>query len=119
MRNLLLCLTLLPACGIIGPSVQAPHLRPLEPIPEVYASWYDHVETCIGQLGNFDAIFWYVADEIFVDGLEKAGILRFPHTITMHSDFVQNPVAVKHEMVHHVSQRGDEIHGTDAFYECA
>lgn len=109
----------LSACGILGPDVQVTNRRLLDPVPAEYPSWYEQVQECLGLPGDYDAITWYVADDVIVDGVPKAGILRFPHAITMHIDFIHNPVAVKHEMVHHVRQLGDELHGTTDFDRCS
>ena len=119
MRLACVFIVLCVACGILGPSVQTPNRVPLDPIPDEYAGWYIDVVSCLVQLGDFDAIVWLVADEVVVDGVQKAGILEFPHTITMLASSVHSRRSVKHEMTHHVRQVGDELHGTDDFDKCS
>ena len=67
-RTLPALCVLLCACGILGPDVGYENLRLLDPIPEEYPGWYAEVESCLSRAGDFDAITWYVADDVFLDG---------------------------------------------------
>ena len=117
-RTLPTLCVLLCACGILGPDVETPNRRLLDPIPPEYPGWYAEVESCLGRAGDYDAIVWYVADDIIVDGVRKGGIFAFPNRITVRAPRVHDAFLVKHEMVHHVLQAGEELHGTDVF-DCA
>jgi hypothetical protein len=103
-------------CGILGPDVETPGRRLLEPVPAEYPFWYADVEVCLAASGDFSAANWYVADDVILDGEQKAGVTEFPHDITVTSATDQR--SVKHEMVHHILQRGNDIHDTPAF-DCA
>ena len=121
MRGVLACFVCLwvVACGIFGPDLETPNRALLDPVPAEYPGWYVEVVSCLAQLGDYDAIVWYVADEVVVDGVQKAGILKFPNTITMRAGSIHNQTSVRHEMVHHVRQVGDELHDTNDFASCS
>ena len=108
------------ACGGVEPAYTIELLNDslLDPIPTEYPGWYLDVESCLAQLGDFDTITWYVADEVFLNGEQKAGIIKFPNKITMWADAIYIQSSVKHEMIHHVLQR-TRLHGTDAFDRCS
>lgn len=119
MRKFLFCLPWIAACGLLGPNIDEIRKRRLDPVPDVYLGWYEAVESCVGRTGDFDAISWYVADDLRRNGEPRAGVLRFPHAITLRADFVEHPGVVMHEMVHHVMRRGDELHGTILMDACS
>ena len=106
------------SCGIFGPDLEMTNRRLLNPIPAEYPGWYAEVEACLNEGGDFEAIIWYVADRIEKNGLTAPGIWQRPHTITIRANNILIIHTVKHEMVHHVRQVGDELHGTEAF-DCA
>lgn len=107
------------ACGILGPELDVPNRVLLDPVPVEYPGWYQAATSCLAQPGDYDAIVWYIADEVIVDGVHKAGVLEFPNTITMRASTIHTRVSVKHEMIHHVRQLGDELHATDDFDRCS
>lgn len=119
---LLVCCLLMSACGIFGPDfgsyVETTNRRLLDPIPLGYPVWYTAVEICLGKSGNYDAIIWYVADEIAFDGISALGLWEAPDRITLRATVTYIGSIVRHEMIHHVLQGGSRIHDTDAF-DCA
>jgi hypothetical protein len=92
--------------------------RALDP-PDVYRTWWDEVETCIGTRAPFERIRWYQAEQLVnkEEGTGHAGAWLPPHTIYIRSDRLLFTVAVKHEMVHELLQRRD--HETLFFEACA
>ena len=106
-------------CGILGPNVDTLNLVPLEPIPSEYKGWYEAVQVCVGRRGDFDAIVWFVADELFLGGVEKGGVWSSPDRIIMRADQVLIMGAVKHEMIHHIFQLVDELHGSTLMDRCS
>ena len=119
MRKFLVSLPWLLACGILGPDLETTNRRLLDPIPSEYPRWYTEVESCVSQFGDYNAIVWYIADEIVLGDVPKAGLLHFPNTITLRAASIHHVHAVKHEMVHHVRQIGDELHETNDFGRCS
>ena len=113
---ILMCLT---GCGIVGPNLQVTNRRPLDPVPAEYPGWYADAEVCLDVTGDFRIIMWYVADELIMDGIRGGGVLEPPNRITMRVDHVQIRSAVKHEMIHHILQTADELHGTDILAYCS
>ena len=118
MRHSPVIILILSGCGILGPDLDILNHRLLDPIPPEYPRWYAEVESCLGRTGDFDAISWYVADDIIVDGIRKGGRIEFPNRITMRAPHVYRTPLVKHEMVHHILQAGGAIHDTPVF-DCA
>lgn len=109
----------LSACNILGPTTtDFVNQRPMDP-PAYYAGYYAEVEVCLGMAGDYGAIEWFVADEINHDGVEMAGIIHFPNRVTIREGQVHSTVTSKYEMIHHVLQKGDEIHDTGVFARCA
>lgn len=117
MRGLLTSL-LLTGCILAPVDLVVHGERPIVPRLE-YRAWYSAVEDCLGMAGNFDAIEWRAADEILVAGRRRAGVLRFPNTITIRSDAAHLEGVVRHEMVHHVTGLGDELHGPGEEVVCS
>lgn len=93
--------------------------RPIDPLPPEYATWYAEVEECLGQPGAFASVSWLVASELSLDGRPSAGATRFPHDIIVYEGALHSPAVVKHEAVHHITQMGDEMHGTEPMMRCA
>lgn len=118
MRSLALVLGLA-GCSILGPDMDAVDHRPLEPLPESYPRWYAATEACLGRSGDFGVVRWFVAESLAVNGREVAGVVRLPHAITMRRGFVDDEVAVRHEMVHEILGRGDELHSPTGGVPCA
>ena len=98
---------------------------PLESIPIGYSEWYSEAEACLGAPGSFNAIHWYVADSIYNEaGQSVFGYVDHPHDITLRRDVVEaaQPITVehfvKHEMVHHILQRGNDLHDAEGNVPC-
>lgn len=108
----------LAACDLTGPDFERADVTPLDP-PPVYATWYAEVEDCLGQRGDLGAIRWFTATKLYLDGEPRGGVLRFPDEVTMRADHVTHVGAVKHEMIHHVTQIGDVLHGGSKMERCA
>ena len=96
--------------GIFGPNVEMWARRPMEPVPIAYANLYAAVERCWGRQGDFAAVRWYVADKIAVNDTGRARGATDGNEITIARDYINADRTVMHEMSHHVSGRGDEIH---------
>jgi hypothetical protein len=88
------------------------------PVPTVYAEWYAKTEACLEVRGDFEAVRWFVADTVMVDGAPKAGVLRFPDDVTMFAEFTAYETPVRHEMAHHIMQAGDELHDARGWVPC-
>lgn len=106
---------LLAGCGILdlnGPDIKywgGPYR--IEPVPEEWAVWYAEVEACWGMSGNFGAIEWYGASRIKYGDRWASGLIQ-GNRITMASRMERH---LRHEMSHHVSWRGDELHYYDEY----
>ncbi len=110
MRWTLALVVVLGGCDLLGPDFRFVNRRPMDPVPEVYAEWYAKTEACLGVSGDFGAAEWHAADSVNVDDVPRAGALRFPHEVTMWRGAAALEWAVRHEMVHHVTQTGDALH---------
>ena len=122
-RRLFLTVATLLACDT-GP-LTVYGRTPLESVPLEYSEWYSEAEACLGVLGNFDAIRWYVADSIRnEEGGDVFGYVDHPHDLTLRRDVVEavQPVTVehfvKHELVHHILQRGNDLHDAQGNVPC-
>jgi len=115
MRWLLL-LPLLAACDAFTAPADA---RPYIPPPEFTGLW-QRVEQCSGHSGDFARVRWYVTDgPLELDGTAKAGVWEKPHSIYMLESYIvdayRDYVAVRHEMIHDLTQSG--AHGHE-FTDC-
>ncbi len=99
----LVCLSMA-ACGILGPTMDAYDRRPLQDLPEQYRAWYVEVASCIGQARDFDAVLWFVAEELYLGDDEKGGVYSPPNEITLRADHVLSKRVVKHELIHYIRQ---------------
>lgn len=105
------------ACGnLTGPSFSSTNLEPLEP-PLIYRTWYNEVRYCLNIRRDYDAIEWYVADELILRGDEKGGVWRRPNRIALLKRLVYHKPTVKHEMIHYIRQKGD--HEFIIFWVCS
>lgn len=126
MRRLIpiLALVLIAGCDSLGITGQKKDLRVvnrvlIDPAPGIYPRWYAEAERCVERTGNFDAVRWHRADEIWLDGKQIAGVLEFPDDITIAVPNVHRMATVKHEAIHHILQQGDELHGTELMLRCS
>lgn len=103
---------------LFGPEVRFWNRRPMEPVPEQYATWYAEVEDCLGVTGDFGAVEWLVADSIVAHDGAKRGYLEFPNTITVRWEYLITDYVIRHEIAHHVTQSGDELHDSDGAVPC-
>lgn len=113
MRRLsIILIPVIAACSLnlFGPQLDFFNRRRMILIPPQYPEWYREAESCLGADGKYGRIRWFVADSIYVDGGTKAGVLKFPNDITMREDVANYSGSVKHEMVHHIVRRGDDLH---------
>jgi hypothetical protein len=102
----MLAVLLLAACDAFTAPDDA---RPYEPPPEFLGLW-QRLEQCSGRSGDFARVRWYVTDgPLELDGTEKAGVWEAPHSIYMLDSYVvdayRDYVAVRHEMLHDLTQR--------------
>jgi hypothetical protein len=100
----------LAGCDLLAPDVDAENRRPLLPVPPEYPTWYAEVERCLDSSGAYKSVRWHVASAIYTDGAPINAYISLPHAITIHRDALTAEHTVKHEMVHHVLQQGNEIH---------
>jgi len=88
--------------------------------PVIYATWWDEVEGCSGETVDMATVKWYYVpgDGGFQSGTsadvvgvwEPAG-----NTITLAEYVIDNPLVVRHEMLHAVLKRVD--HPADYFVD--
>lgn len=116
--GLVLVLLTLGCTDLFGPEVRFWNRRPMDPVPDVYADWYAEVEECLGWAGDFEAISFYVADRIERNGVEKTGLVEFPHAITVRVDQVWGPRVLRHEFAHHITQAGTSLHDGSGNVPC-
>lgn len=98
-------------------SIDSVNKQPMKPFPE-YIHWYSEVENCLKNKGNFKVIKWFRADKITANGDLKGGFTLFPNIVVIRFDFVKDKFLVKHEMIHHILQKGNQIHET-SYMNCA
>ena len=111
MYRMLIALALVGCGDLFGPDYTFWGHRPMEPVPEVYAAWYAEVEVCLGRVGDFGAITWFVADSLAWNQRSILGTTDLAsHEITMRSDHVLTEHHVRHEMVHEIMQADNSIH---------
>ena len=103
-------------CDLLGPQFDAVARRPLEPVPAQYIEWYIEVQDCLDRKRDFGRIEWFVAQELYLDDVEKGGVWSPPIRITMRVDHILDQRAVKHEMIHYIEQRGGH---TPDFLRCS
>ena len=87
-----------------------------EPLP-VYREWWEQLQRCTGLTGPFDTIEWWTGEAIAVDGRDKVGLWLAPNTIILESFYVTSEPAVKHEMLHHLTN-GEMPHSAPEFTRC-
>lgn len=96
---------------------------PLKPVPPVYAQWWLEVENCSHLHGVFKRLRWYVLPgESFACSVVPFGSclgLWWRHRIVLAHARLQDPVTVKHEMLHDLIIGGDVLHASPLFHECA
>lgn len=119
MRNLIIGFwILLTGCQITGlDRVDHGELNPIDP-PGIYSLWYDDMEDCLDERGNFHAIKWFTSKEVMWDS-ESANALWMPGSrIILHERVFNAGVGaeriVKHEMIHDIMWEGFTLHGDPA-----
>jgi hypothetical protein len=120
MRTLtaLLALALLCGCSVTDLDLTYVNRRPLDPaIVEMYGRWYTEVERCLQLPGDSGSVRWHVADEIVYNGRRIYGLLKWPHNITIDRVSLWEPT-VPHEIVHHITGTGDELHDANDRVPC-
>jgi hypothetical protein len=75
--------------------------EPMRP-PAVYREWWTKTEACSGLSGNFDRIEWSVVpgNSFSCASGRCAGHWQSEHQIYIASDWTQNELVVRHEMLH-------------------
>lgn len=115
-------LVLVGGCGNITgaePRLETTNRVRMDPAPGLYPRWYAEAEACVERVGDFDAVRWYRADHVVLDGKEVGGVLEFPHDVTIAVPNVHVRSTVKHEAIHHILQRGDDLHGSEIMIRCS
>lgn len=89
--------------------------RPLDPVPEIYATWYVDTEVCVGVRGRgFDRLRFFVADGINASHEGTVLGVIVDEEITLLITDVLTRFVVMHEMAHYVSGQGNEMHRNKA-----
>lgn len=124
IRTLLLLLVflLLPACNldIFHGWIQVDHLRPMSPVPTVYAYLHKQVEECTGMSRSFDDIEWKTASSIEWEGKTAAGMWGWPNdnTIIIKESWVEHFPTIRHELEHYIRQVGNSAHDEHGELPC-
>lgn len=94
----------------LGPDVLYTGREPFTP-PAAYEAMYADVAACWGVAGDFSRIRWFVSSQIDIVGeWEDAAAAIKGDEITIKWGRRDVPLTVMHEMSHHASGRGNEIH---------
>lgn len=93
--------------------------RPYEAPPEFLGLW-QRMEQCSGLSGDFTRVHWFITNgDLELDGTAKAGVWVKPHNVYMLESYAidayRDYVAVRHEMLHDLTQSGE--HGA-VFTRC-
>jgi hypothetical protein len=120
MNARILVLALLCGCSVTGPTDrEIIGVRAADPaLVESYRPIYAAVEACVGRYGNFDSVRWWVADMIMIDGAAKSGRIEFPSDVIIHVSRVETLTTIRHEMVHHIMQIGNQLHDANGDVPC-
>lgn len=75
--------------------------QPLAP-PPVFREWWAKTEACSGRTGNFDRIHWSVVEgsSFPCSSGQCAGHWTTSHQIFLASDWAEDEMVVRHEMLH-------------------
>ena len=90
--------------------------EPFNP-PAIYREWWSQLSRCAGVSGDFDDVTWIVASWLSLDGEEAYGMWASPNTIYLKRFYVTSQPAVKHEMLHELTD-GELPHAAPAFRDC-
>lgn len=92
---------------------------PLDP-PAWYAEVHAELVACAGTSEPFEGVRWFLADRIEATGMPVVAGLWLPgDTIYLAQPWDEDPRVVRHELLHHLLQRGNEIHGGAIMARCA
>lgn len=94
--------------------------------PLVISENYKATARCVGHVGYYDKVRWFVADSLVYDGRKVNGFWLPPHDIyfnrsTYHSALIYHWYGVwviKHETIHDLTQ-GRAKHDDQVFKRCA
>lgn len=111
MRRMLFVLALAGCSNPFYVQLEASGHMAMHPVPAIYGEWHRQVVECVGVDSNFATIRWYTAREMSHGGraVEGHALIR-ARAITIRADHIMSEHVVRHEMVHVVLQRGNEIH---------
>lgn len=96
--------------------LEVEELVPFDP-PVVYQVWWAELELCVGVEGEFDRIRWFTAETVRFDGQDTFGVWMSPSTIYLERFYITSVTAVKHEMLHELTD-GALPHSHPAFASC-
>ncbi len=85
--------------------------------PDVYADWWEQIERCAGEEGDYDRVRWFRVDR-FQDRPTLLGQWNSNHEITIRADLLDAFPIVAHEMLHDLLD-GDRRHMDLAWLNCA
>jgi hypothetical protein len=96
MVFLLFTLAWIGGCGF-DPAGEQPMIA-----PDIYRTWWDKTEACSGLTGDFDRVEWLVVPGhgFACSSGQCAGHWETDHRIFIASDWEQNELVVRHEMLH-------------------
>lgn len=113
MRALVLVLVLSSCTTNI---IQVVDAVPFDP-PPVYGEWYAQTAVCVGELGDFSQVKWFVVPHYMPLGdRDRAGRWVAPHRIYVARDELGREWVIRHESLHDLLQDGS--HPTPPFTIC-
>lgn len=107
------------ALGLVAACVtplDIPVGRVIDP-PAEYRIWWDEVERCVGKHRDFFEVEWLTGAPTTQDGDDLTGAWSPPRFIIMRPFYLTSEPAVKHEIVHHLTQ-GHLPHSAAVFQTC-
>ncbi len=102
--------TVLALLALVGCAVEPPADQPLTPLP-AYPAWYQEVETCAGERGDYGGLRFFL-----LDADDPHGGITFGQDIWLRYADSQSRLVVEHEMLH--SLIGDGDHGDPRWVGC-
>jgi hypothetical protein len=81
-------------------------------VPAIYSVWWDEIEGCSGETADFAAVTWYYVpgEGGFQAGAsaDVVGVWQpMRNSITLAEWVIDNPLVVRHEMLHAILRRTD------------
>lgn len=94
--------------------------------PPIYRTWWDEAQECYGveSRTSYNDVHWYIYRKSRIPCSALAGCNGTAGwgkevNVVLAAPYVLNQNTVKHEMLHLISRRGNEIHDEEKFRVCA